>query len=937
MRGVIVSVDLETTGLDPRSDEIIEIGAVKFEGDRVIDEFQSFVYPGCSIPPYITRLTGIRDSDVERAPRRADILPKLRRFIGYAPVLGHNVRFDLGMLEQGGLRLPNPLIDTYTLASVLIPNTPRYSLSSLATLFGVDAGESHRALDDAHRTRAIYLELYRRAQGLPLDTLAEIVRAGKLMPWDGAFFFEEVLKERSREVFVANQPAAPEDDLEGLDELFGRDESEEGRLRRGQQVRPVDPDEVAAVVEPGGQLARRLEGYEHRPQQATMMREVAKALNGGRHVLIEAPTGVGKSLAYLIPAAYFAVRNDDRVVISTNTINLQEQLIGKDIPLLHEALGLPFRAAVLKGRSNYLCPRRLAALRRRGPTSPEEMHILAKLLVWLKIGPGGDRSSLTLRGPDETSVWHRLSAEDEGCTTSRCIDQMGGTCPYYQARRRAEAAHLLIVNHSLLLSDVVAEGRVLPEYRHLIVDEAHHLEDAITHSLSFRTDTETIMRQLAEIGTAQSGMMGELLKQARGAIPDGYYETLRDYVDMIVQAGAYMREHVRALFETMQAFLEAYSRAPVNEYTRQVRIVNATRREPGWGEIELLWDNLSKFTSIIAEALSKLAAGLVDLEEYDIEDFPDLLTGIGAAARHITTLHARLNEIVAEPDVGTVYWAEFQPGSQRFSLHAAPLEVASLMQRHIWLEKESVILTSATLRTDGTFGYIRDRLGAQDVEEVVIDTPFDYEASTLLYIVSDIPEPNQQPAYQQAVEKGLLDLCVATGGRAMVLFTSYAQLRQTTNNIGDQLARAGIDVFDQTEGISRMQMLEGFIESERSVLMGTRSFWEGVDVPGSDLSVLVLVRLPFAVPTDPVFAARSETFDDAFNDYSVPDAILRFRQGFGRLIRRQGDRGVVAIFDRRVISKRYGSLFLSSLPRCTTRKGPMKDLPGHAVRWLEFA
>jgi len=934
MRDVLVSIDLETTGLDPRSDQIIEIGAVKFQGDTVLEEFQSLVYPGRSIPVHITRLTGIRDRDVEGSPSFSQIAPRLQRFIGNAPLLGHNIRFDLTVLASNGLSMPNPAIDTYTLASVLLPDTPRYSLGALARVFGIESGSAHRGLDDAQMARDVYLELYRRAQGLPLNILAEIVRAGQLTPWAGGFFFEEVLRERSRETFVANKPPSAVELDKEMGRLFGGDHFADERLRHEESVRPVDPAAMADILGPDGPLARSLAGYEHRQEQLDMVRIVTRALNDGRHVLLEAPTGVGKSLGYLVPAAHYALANNDRVVISTNTINLQEQLINKDIPFLQTALGLPLRAALLKGRSNYLCPRRLSALRRRGPTSEQEMHMLAKLLVWLNISQSGDRGSLTLRGPDETSVWYRLSAEDEGCTLNRCLDQMGGTCPYYQARRRAESAHILIVNHALLLSDMAAEGRVLPEYRQLIIDEAHHLEDAVTNSMTFRTDPDAIQRQLNDLGTMNSGLLGDLLRQSRGVIPQGYHDTLTDFIAMIVAASENMQQHVAWFFQALQSFLETNTRLQRNEYTQQVRIVEALRRNPAWAEVEIRWDNLSKFTSTIAEAMEKLVGGLGELEQYDFEGYPDLVSAIGAAARHLKVLHERLNEIVSEPDRNMVYWAEFQRGSWRFSLHAAPLEIGSLLRQNIWYEKQCVILTSATLRTDGSFGYLRGRLGADDAEEEVVDTPFDYENSTLLYIVNDIPEPGEHGAYQRAVEKGILDLCLATEGRAMVLFTSYAQLRDATLNIGDELARAGIDVFDQTEGISRMQMLEGFVSSEKAVLMGTRSFWEGVDVPGSDLSVLIIVRLPFSVPSDPLFAARSETFDNPFEEYSVPEAILRFRQGFGRLIRRKTDRGVVAVFDRRVLSKRYGQQFLQSLPHCTTRRGSAADLPRAAVDWL---
>lgn len=931
MRDVLVALDLETTGLNPTYDEIIEIGAVKFLDGEVIEEWQSLVYPGRSVPAYVTQLTGITDDELTGAPRLEAVLPSLRTFIGQAPIVGHNVSFDLTFLRQAGVARDNEGIDTYLLASVMLPSTPRYNLSALAAQMAIPNPGAHRALADAWMTMGLYTHLWELVLDLPLDVLAEIVRLGKQVEWGGELVFEAALAQRNGDVVPPLSNRLPDDVADtDLDAAVGK----RAALSPTMQVRPIDIDAMASLLEPGGALAGALGDYEYRQEQVTMAREVGRAFNEGLHVLIEAPTGVGKSLAYLLPAALFAVKNDDRVVISTNTINLQEQLINKDIPLLIEALGLPVRHAVLKGRRNYLCPRRLLALRRRGPTSAEEMHLLAKVLAWQSMNGSGDRGEISLRGPIEAAIWRRLSAEDEGCTMERCMTQMGGACPFYKARRRAETAHLLIVNHALLLSDVATEGRVLPDYRYVVVDEAHHLEDAVTGSMTFRTDPETIQRQVSELGTVRSGLMGELLRRTEGNIPDSYHETLTEFVETISDAARSMTHHVDAFFRTLRGFLEDHTRVAQSEYITQIRIVDALRKQPAWSGVEIRWDNLSQFTGTIAEALGRLAQGLGDLYEYDIEDFDDLVAATGAMARHIAVLHERLDEMVIDPDANTVYWVEFYPDGGRISINAAPLDVGPLVSEHLWMKKDTVVMTSATLRTDETFDFVRRQLQADHADELIVDTPFDYESNTLLYLVRDIPEPRERQAYQQAVERGLVDLCRVTEGRTLVLFTSYAQLRTTANAISDELAQDGIVVYDQSDGSSRSQLLEGFVDSEKAVLLGTRSFWEGVDVPGQDLSVLVIVRLPFSVPSDPLFAARSERFDNPFQQYAIPETILRFRQGFGRLIRRKSDRGVVAIFDSRVISKGYGRQFLNALPHCTTRQGRLSDLPTAAAEWL---
>jgi DNA polymerase-3 subunit epsilon/ATP-dependent DNA helicase DinG len=329
-----------------------------------------------------------------------------------------------------------------------------------------------------------------------------------------------------------------------------------------------------------------------------------------------------------------------------------------------------------------------------------------------------------------------------------------------------------------------------------------------------------------------------------------------------------------------------------------------------------------------------MAEALADLGQADQVAAGDLAITLRSAVRALGEVFANLEKMVFEPDPQTIYWAEIRPLQGRVALHAAPLEVGQLVQRFLWYEKESVIMTSATLTTAGEFDYLRARLGAEDADELALGSPFDYESSTLLYLINDIPEPTDRQAYQLAVERGLLRLCKATHGRTLALFTSYDQLRRTAKAITEPLAAEGVLVFEQGEGASRHALLESFRTTEQAVLLGTRSFWEGVDVPGEALSVLAIIRLPFDVPSDPIVAARAETYESSFSEYSVPEAILRFRQGFGRLIRTRSDRGLVVTFDRRILSKPYGRAFIDSLPRCTVRSGPLADLASAAARWL---
>ena len=522
----IVALDIETTGLDPDKEAVIEIGAVRFKDHRVEGEWSTLLHPGKRIPPFITQLTGITDQMVLQAPSIRDTLPDLVEFVGNSPILGHNVRFDLSFLRKQGIFRNNTLLDTYEVASVLVPNAGRYGLGALAQALGVPYPATHRALDDAQATRGVYLRLIEEASSLPLPLLAELIRLGEQVEWGGYWPLRWVLRERSREI------ASPQSVRHGysgplFEEMTWRTAS---ALQPLEEPKPLEVEEVSALLEQGGAFAHQFPHFEYRSQQVEMLRSVAQALNEGRHLLVEAGTGTGKSMAYLAPAALWAIKNDRRVVISTNTINLQDQLINKDIPDLREALGLDLHATVLKGRANYLCPRRLESLRRRGPENADEMRILGKVLIWLQSTHTGDRAEINLNGPVERQVWLRVSAEDEGCSTENCIKHTGGACPFYQARQAAQSAHLLVVNHALLLSDVATGNRVLPDYQYLIIDEGHHMEDATTNALSYHTTLGDVERIIKLLGGPEAGVLGWLMSSTQEVLQPGEKASLNHQV-----------------------------------------------------------------------------------------------------------------------------------------------------------------------------------------------------------------------------------------------------------------------------------------------------------------------------------------------------------------------------------------------------------------------
>lgn len=920
MHGELVAFDLETTGLDVETDVIIEIGAVRLREGEVIDEFSSLVNPGFMISAEVSFLTGIEQDDVDGAPSIKDVLPKFENFVGDAPLIAHNIAFDISFLRKHKILTNNLPLDTYELAALLLPTIPRYNLSSLTEYFEISLEHAHRALDDARATAYLYWHLWQKASKLPAALLSEITRYGSQFQWDAGEVFKAALQ---------HQQGSPDQNQPLIQPAFAKPEPVEPLIQEN-NLRPLDPETVDQLIGESGKLNDILPDYEIRPQQQRMAHEIAHAFSNSKHLIIEAGTGTGKSLAYLVPVALWATQNQQRVVISTNTTNLQEQLIQKDVPLVEQILDDPFRATVLKGRGHYLCPRRLAAVRRRDPGNMDELLTLTKILIWLQESTSGDRGELTLRA-NEYPVWRRLSAEDEGCSTENCRAIMGGICPFHKSRLAAEASQVVIVNHALLIADARSENHVIPDYRHLVVDEAHQLEDAVTDGLTVGASGTMLRRRLDELGGPDKGILGDLLRTARKSLPDKAILKIEAYTQSIGEAVRAMQVHVQSYYKSLHALASELQRS---DFPQRTTLIGAAQRgASAFGSVQAQWRKLDEFFEVLSDAMQHLTRAVQKLKQkHDVDEFDDHIKSTGASATFLAEVRDHLHHFTLEPDANTIYWLSSLFDGD-LSVVAAPLHIGPYAEAYLWQAKESTVLTSATLRTEMSFDHIQDRLYADHVKTMAVGSPFDYKESTLIYLPEDIPEPNQQ-GYQKAVERGIIELAAELDGRVMVLFTSYAQLKETAREITPRLSLGNIAVYDQAGSSSREALLEGFKSTEKAVLLGTKSFWQGVDIPGESLSALVIVRLPFAVPSDPIFASRSETYENSFREYAVPDAILRFRQGFGRLIRTKTDRGVVTIFDKRIISKRYGQHFLESLPDCTVQTGRLAQLPQAASRWL---
>lgn len=967
MDRIFVALDVETTGLDPANDEIIEVAAVKFRGDEVLETFQRLVKPHHALPLKITRLTGISDADLEDAPRFVQLGPDLVRFLKSYPLVGHSVGFDVRMLQAHGMRLPQPAYDTFDMATLLMPNAPAYRLGALAAVLGIVHEEAHRALSDADVARQVFLHLLARIEALGLAELGEINRLTAKLQWPLRDLFTEIERTKAKNVFVEGagvqgSGVGGQGSEESQDaDVFGLAQNST-RKTQNSELTPLKPtgDELPLAVErvrsfftPAGAMGQAFAGYEQRSQQVDMAAAVAEAFNSGAPLMVEAGTGVGKSMAYLVPAAMWAAQRGERVVISTNTINLQDQLFFKDIPdlqrimiagadaspqsisrFLNEKGKLPFTAALLKGRGNYLCLKRYGELRRDGRLVEEEIKTLLKVQLWLPTTSSGDKAELMLFERENTA-WGKINVTPETCVGPRCPHFR--ECFFFKARREAEAAHVIVVNHALMLADLAVESNVLPPYDHLIVDEAHNLEDVATDQLGFAVDQAGLLDFLdnlfAEGGaTIAGGLFAELPRRFQdSAAGQGDIEKAAEIARAMGPFVTRARASVYDCFNRLTVFMN--QEAEVSAYDPRLRLTAKERKHATWAEVEAAWGNLALQLQEVSSGLGKLEELLANLEDAEIDEYETLVLRVQGFKRYVTEVRINVGAIIVGGEEKLITWLVYDRQREMLQLHAAPLSVADLLQANLFAQKATTVLASATLSVNGDFDYVRQRIGLENVVDVQLDSPFDYTKQALVYLPNDMPEPNHA-GYQRALESAIIELCAATQGRALVLFTATSALRQTYRAIQEPLEEQGITVLAQGLDGSRRSLIQRFSQFPQTVLLGTTSFWEGVDVVGDALSVLIIAKLPFSVPNDPIYAARSEQFSDPFGELSVPQAILRFKQGFGRLIRSKEDRGVVAVLDRRLLSKKYGQSFLDSLPDAFVRAGPIKQLPTLAARFL---
>ncbi|THE15116.1 ATP-dependent helicase DinG [Bacillus timonensis] len=922
MKKRFVVVDLETTGNSPKKgDKIIQFAAVVIEDGEIVERFATFVNPKQDIPVFIEQFTGISNEVVANAPDFSIVAPEIISLFEDSYFVAHNVPFDYSFLQeelaQCGFKNFHCLtIDTVELSRVMLPLADSYKLGQLAESLSLTHENPHQADSDAEVTAEILLKILHKIERLPLVTVQKLYSLSRFFKSDIREILSGILEEKSNQV----EKDTKFDIYRGL-ALHKITKQKERRKQKSYTYTEI----FHSVIH----------HFPFRQGQLEMVQTIHHAMETNQHALIEAGTGIGKSIAYLLPAIYIS-KMKGRCLISTNTLQLQHQLLEKDMHKLRDILSFDFNAALLKGRGNYLSLRKFEQTLYENTDNYDEVLTKAQILVWLTETETGDIDEINLPSGGKL-LWERVKCTVEHPGFEDPIWE--SRCFYQKAKKAAEKADIVITNHALLLQDLNNQFEILPPYEYLILDEAHHFEALAKRQLGFHIHYLSIHSVLMRIGLLDTNDLlakSSKLMERNGFDLDSFLRVNQLIKDIKAAANDFfrmIRSHV--LMKQQEE----------NEKKRIQYIFYPIQESGGYWQEAI--EQLTKLNILKKELINK-----VNYQKQQIIQNKSLFTPLqlGLFNDYILTIDllmekCSLIENILNVNQHQLTWIEIDPKGpvNSAALLVEPTDISDFLADHFFTFKKSVVMTSATLTVDDSFTYMIERLGLVDFQPLTlsIPSPFDFERQAALMVPTDLPLINSvsQDEFVDSISDQIAKIAKKTNGRMLVLFTSYEMLQKTYLNLKDREQLEQFVLIAQSiSGGSRAKLTKNFQAFDKAILLGTSSFWEGVDIPGEDLSALVIVRLPFAPPNDPMSIARAKEIQekggDTFRDLSLPDAIIRFKQGIGRLIRSEKDKGVIFILDRRIVSTQYGQKFLTSIPKMKFFHKPLPELLDHIDEWL---
>ena len=888
-----VCLDLETTGLE-ESAEIIEVGMVKVVDGEIVERFDQLVQPTRPIPEAITLLTGIDDDMVHDKPFWEDVEQAVIDFIGDHLLVAHNISFDRSMLENHlGYETQNLWLDTHDMAKIFLPDLTRDKLVGIASALHIHEEDFHRADTDALVCAKVLLKILEVAATVDPFTMQSIANV-----------FSGTSNGLSHVLLrLATEATAQA--------TIGRDYHRPPQAENAHGPRPILTfAQSQQFFTPEGPLSQHSVNFHYRPQQLGMNKTIVEAFTEKKHGIIEAGTGTGKSFAYLVPSLLWAYENQCRVIVSTNTIALQEQLFHSDIPLLKDVLDYDFPVALSKGRSNYLCLRRHELYKNQLSNMLwSEKVFFAGLLYWLSLTTDGDKEALNLNKM-EHQYWSNVSSQPETCMGNRC--PYARRCYYMNNKKACENAQLIITNHALLLQDIKLGGQVLPAYDHVIIDEAHNLEDEATKQFTESLDLE-FLRKTARSLIRSSSLLNRIVQKLNRLPGAG------DIPGLIQNTMAQLEDDVHMLDGYITTAADYPFTVPALTHANERRVTEAERASDWWPEFE---HNLTQIGQLITTINRRLVKIHNQLELVD--GIEDLLRELVFTQSWFQGQEALVANFIQGDNPASVYWFNNLNSTwgNNLVISIAPIDAMPILKEFLFDANDSVILTSATLAVSKHLKYTAETYLLREDEYLsyITPSPFDYKTQSLIAIPTDNPDYSQinEAAYSEMVVHNLEKLITAVTGGMLVLFTSYAMLNKVYFALKRNPALSEYNILAHGQDGSRTSIIQSLSSNERTIVLGAASFWEGIDVKGTGLTTVVIVKLPFLPPTRAITSAKLEHLQrqgkNSFSHYSLPQAVLKFRQGCGRLIRTNTDWGALVVLDNRILTKSYGREFLASLP-----------------------
>lgn len=911
----VVVLDTETTGLSHRENELIEIAAARLRGREIVDRFDTFVKPSGLIPAEITELTSITNADVAHAPSAEGAVAALAEFVGGAPVIAHNAAFDRGFIEavSGGSEVSDIWIDSLALSRIALPRLSSHKLASMAELFGC-ASVSHRANADVEALCGVWRILLCGLDDLPLGLMRRLADMHPDVPWSYRPIFSFLAGSHPEAVFSL---VSARHDILAADSSSAAGSSARIDADELPGLNLPSREEVEACFEPDGLVNRMYPGYEPRMEQVQMAAEVRDALATSSHRVIEAGTGVGKSIAYLVPFAQAAKRNNITVGIATKSNNLADQLMYHELPRLAREIEGDLTYCALKGYDHYPCLRKLERLARasevhttRDPA--DTLTAIAVIYAYACQSPAGDLDGLGIR-------WRSVRKADLTTSSRECARRL---CPFYPdkcmvhgSRRRAARADVVVTNHSLLFRNVAADGKILPPIRHWVVDEAHSIEGEARRQWAVTVSADESRSIFERLGGARIGSLGRITRDLAAS------DAATLFMGLTAKATSSTQRASLAMADLFDAVrdLARSARSDSGYDTANMWIGREVRESAAWGVF-------AEVANTAIDALDEASKNLASLVETVAEEKPELVADVADGQRRLKELHDGLKLVVEGTNDRYVYSCQvnrrIKAGGE--SLSAERLDIGEALAENWLPEMHTAIFASATMTVSGSFDHFThavglDRLGRESFQTLHLDSSYDFERNMAVVVAGDIPDPRNRAAYLDALENLLVDVHVAMGGSTLTLFTNRRDMEELFDRVSPRLSKGGLALDCQKKNTSAKILRDRSLSDETSSLFALKAFWEGFDAAGDTLRCVVIPKLPFSSPTDPLSCERGVREDRAWARYSLPEAVLEVKQAAGRLIRTSTDAGVLVLADSRLVTKGYGKKFLSSLPAAYQR------------------